>query len=361
MGWGWEQGGLVVLWDDVLLAEAGEEVEEAVVGGLVVEEAELAALAHVGDDFDGTAEVGVGVPGGGEVVEVGFGEMVTVGDVAPDWFGVGELLLEGGAFAGEGRGFDAEPLGEAGPHPAPAEDVAVDDVEGLVAGGGRGGGPLEMAGEETGVGHVGEAVPLGCGAGEEEGAIGLAAEGGVGGEGDAHVHGVAESVADDGVGAVDAPCEVVAGGGGEDFVFLGVVEVVDGEAGLFFTEGRGGEGAFAVGFEGSEVVLEAGDERGVLEGAGGGDGFEEVAHHGAVDADVLFFGGLAEPGGDEDVGGFECGDGGAEGGGVEEVGGDEVDAGDVGGGAAGEAVDVPAFGEELVGEVVADDAGDSGD
>ena len=43
------------LGDDTILAEAGEEVEEAVVGGLVVEEAKFAALAHVGDDFDGTA------------------------------------------------------------------------------------------------------------------------------------------------------------------------------------------------------------------------------------------------------------------------------------------------------------------
>ncbi len=60
------------------------------------------------------------------------------------------------------------------------------------------------------------------------------------------------------------------------------------------------------------------------------DGFEEVAHHGGVDADVFGFGGLAQPGGDEDVRGLEVGDGAAESGGVEEVGGDEVDAGDVG-------------------------------
>ena len=84
-------------------------------------------------------------------------------------------------------------------------------------------------------------------------------------------------------------------------------------------------------------MLEAGDESYVLEGSGRGDCFEEVAHHGAVDADVFGFGGLAEPCGDEDVGGLEIGYGGAEGGGVEEVGGDEVYAGDVGGGATGEA------------------------
>ena len=159
-------------------------------------------------------------------------------------FGAGELLFEGSAFAWEWGGFDAEPRGEARPHPAPAEDVAVDDVEGLVAGGGCGCGPFEMAGEQAGVGHVGEAVPLGSGAGEEEGAAGFAADGGVGGEGDAHVHGVAEGEADDGVGAVDAPAELVAGGGGEDLVFLGVVEVFDVEAGLFFAEWCSGERAF---------------------------------------------------------------------------------------------------------------------
>jgi len=108
-------------------------------------------------------------------------------------------------------------------------------------------------------------------------------------------------------------------------------------------------------------VLEAGDECRVLKGAGGGDCFEEVAYHRAVDADVFFFGGLAQPCGDEDVGGFEMDYGGAEGGRIEEVGGDEVYARDVGGGAAGQAVDLPAFGEEVMGEVVSDDAGDSGD
>jgi len=115
------------------------------------------------------------------------------------------LLFKWGALAGEWCGYDAEPIGEARPHPVPAEDVSVDDVEGLVASGGSDCCPFEVTGEKTRVGHVGEAVPLGCGAGEEEGAAGFAADGGVGGEGDAHVHGVAEGVADDGVGAMDAP------------------------------------------------------------------------------------------------------------------------------------------------------------
>jgi hypothetical protein len=43
------------LGDDVVLTEASKEVKKAVVGCLVVEKTEFAALAHVGDDFDGTA------------------------------------------------------------------------------------------------------------------------------------------------------------------------------------------------------------------------------------------------------------------------------------------------------------------
>jgi hypothetical protein len=169
---------------------------------------------------------------------------------------------------------------------------------------GRGGegGPLQMAGEEAGVGHVGEAVPLDRGAGEDEGHTGFAAEAGVDGEGDAHVHGVADGVSNDGMGALDRPGEALAGGGCEDRVFLGVVKVLDGEAGLVFAEGSGGEGAFAVTLEWAKVVLEAGDQGHVLDGGGGFEGGEEVADHGGVDADVLGLGGLAEPGGEKDVG-----------------------------------------------------------
>ena len=112
--------------------------------------------------------------------------------------------------------------------------------------------------------------------------------------------------------------------------------------------------------EGSEVVLQSGDEGYVLDGACGGGGGEEVAHHGAVDADVLSFGRLPKPGGDEDMRGLEVSDGGGEVIGIEQIGSDEVDAFEAGGWAAGEAVDLPAFGEQMLCEVVSHDAGDSG-
>jgi len=52
----------IISGNDALLTETRKEVEEAVVGGLVVEEAQLAAFTHVRDDLNGAAKIGVGVP-----------------------------------------------------------------------------------------------------------------------------------------------------------------------------------------------------------------------------------------------------------------------------------------------------------
>ena len=151
------------------------------------------------------------------------------------------------------------------------------------------------------------------------------------------------------------------GGGGEDFVFLSVVEVLDGEARLLFAEGCGGEGALAVGFEGSEIVLETGNEGDVLDRACGCDGCEQVPHHGGVDADVFGFGGLAEPGGEKDVSDFFALKGLLKAGRIEEVSGYGFEPGNVGVWLAREAQDLPALSDEVGGEVVADDSGDAGD
>ena len=51
------------LWDDARRAQPGEEVEEAVIRRLIVEEAKFSTLAHVGNDLDRAPKVGVGVPG----------------------------------------------------------------------------------------------------------------------------------------------------------------------------------------------------------------------------------------------------------------------------------------------------------
>jgi len=51
--------------------------------------------------------------------------------------------------------------------------------------------------------------------------------------------------------------------------------------------------SFSVGFEWTQVVLETGDERYVLDGLRSREGVEDIAHHAGVDADVFGFGGLA--------------------------------------------------------------------
>ena len=60
-----------------------------------------------------------------------------------------------------------------------------------------------------------------------------------------------------------------------------------------------GQRALAIGFEGTEVVLEPCDQRDVPERAGGTQRIQEVADHCGVDADVLGFRRLPRPGRDE--------------------------------------------------------------
>ena len=82
-----------------------------------------------------------------------------------------------------------------------------------------------LLGEQAGVGHVRDAVPLRLRTGEDERLVPLAADRGLHRQRLAHVHRVADGVADDRVRPVDAPGEAVARGGGEELVLLGVVEV----------------------------------------------------------------------------------------------------------------------------------------
>lgn len=148
-------------------------------------------------------------------------------------------------MAGIGGGGDAEPGGKLGPQPVPAEDVAIDDVEGLVATGGAGCCPMQLAGQLAGVGYVGQPIPLHGRAWEDEGAPSLATDAGIDSQGGAHVHDIADGVADDGVRTVDAPRKTVSGGGFEQGVFLGVVEILDIEPGHALAEGCLGQGPFA--------------------------------------------------------------------------------------------------------------------
>ena len=215
------------------------------------------------------------------------------------------------------------------------------------------GGPFELPGQEPGVGHVGQRVPLLVRAGEDEGLTPLAAERPIHGQGHAHVHSVAPGVADHRVRAMHRPAEATLGRGLKENVFLGVVEVEPRQSGIILAE-RGFGVGLAVGFEGSEIVLGAGDQRGVPEWLAR-QGLEQVAGHATVDAHVFRLGGLAQPGAEEDVRRLDVGQGGFEGLRILQVGGHRGDARHLLG-LAGQARYLPAFGDQVRGEVDARDA-----
>ncbi len=245
------------------------------------------------------------MPGRHEAVHVRFGQIVAFCNLAPDRSILGHLLFERLYGAIEGGGFQLEPGGNAAPHPLPAEDIAIDDVEFAVGCTRCRGSPEEMAGEKVGAGHVGQPLPLHLDAREAEGAAGVLADGSVDGKRRAHVHGIADSLADNRMRAMDAPGKAVAGGCRKHFVFLGVVEIIDLEPALFLAERRLRQGALAVVFEWAEVMLEARHQRHMLDGACRRQRVEDIAHHRRVDADVFGFRRLPQPARDEHMRGIK--------------------------------------------------------
>jgi hypothetical protein len=121
--------------------QALKKSEERVIRGLVPCEAQSAALGHVGHHFDRAAEICIGMPWRGEPGEVGFRQPVTLSDIPPYPRVIRHLLFERIRRAIERRRLQTEPFGNAAPHPLPAENVAIDDVERLVRRCGGLGGP----------------------------------------------------------------------------------------------------------------------------------------------------------------------------------------------------------------------------
>ena len=115
--------------------------------------------------------------------------------------------------------------------------------------------------------------------------------------------------------------------------------------------------ALAVRLEGTEVVLEPGQQRDMTHRPRAPDGLQDVADHRAVDADVLRLGLLAGPGGDEDVRRPVPGEGVSQAGGVGQVGLDGYDATDLARAAPRQAEDLPARVDEEAGQGVSGDAG----
>ena len=79
-------------------------------------------------------------------------------------------------MAGIFGGSHAQMFGKPGPHPVPAEHFAVDDVEGVVAGDGRGCCPEQVLGDDAPVGDVDDGFVLLRRAWEDERAAGFLAD-----------------------------------------------------------------------------------------------------------------------------------------------------------------------------------------
>src|ERR1700740_849520 len=96
------------------------------------------------------------------------------------------------------------------------------------------------------IGHVCETVPLHCGAWKLERTSRVAADGGIHGECDTHVHRVADRVANDRVRTMHAPSEAIAFSSGEHLIFLCVIEIFYIETRLLFAKGRCRQLTFAI-------------------------------------------------------------------------------------------------------------------
>src|ERR1700729_2668 len=172
----------------------------------------------------------------------------------------GKLQLERYALARELRRRQVKPSCNPLPHPAPAKDITIDHVEGLVSGCRCSRCPLQMPGQQTRIGHIGKAIPLNCGTGKEEGPASLTADSCIRGEGYAQFVGVTYRVADNSVRTVHTPGEPVSLRRSEKLILLRVVEIIDVKPGLLFAERRSGQLALAVILEGSKVMLQTCDQ-----------------------------------------------------------------------------------------------------
>ncbi|MNS99202.1 hypothetical protein D3C72_1335990 [compost metagenome] len=155
-------------------------------------------------------------------------------------------------------------------------------------------------------------MPLRGRTGKDEGLAAGLAQIRIHGQGQAHVHGIAQRVADDGVRAVHAPRKTIPRGRVEQPVFLLIVKILDRLPALLFAERRDGHAALAIGVERSQVVLEASDQRRMAQVAGGAQRGQHIGDHGAIDADVFLLVGLARPGREKDVAGIQARQGGAD-------------------------------------------------
>ncbi len=218
-----------------------------------------------------------------------------------------------------------------------------------------------MAREQPRIGHIGKAVPLCRGAGEQEWPAALAADRRVDRERHAHVHRVAEGVSDDGMRPVHAPAKTVALRRREHLVLLGVIEVFDIEPRLLLAKRRRRQRAFAISLERAEIMLQARHERDMRHRARWRQRIQQIAHHRAIDPDVFGFRLLPQPGAEEDLCGTQPLQGGPQRRRIEQVCRDRRHAVDVGRRPPRQSVHLPAPLAQMPGEIVADDTAGADD
>ncbi len=236
-------------------------------------------------------------------VEAALHQPVPLRNRLPDRSAVLHLRLERRGLLLETDPLDAELLGDARPHPVPAKHVAVGDVVSVVLGEVVNACPDELLAEHAGVGHIGQSVPLRFAAGELERTAGLLADHGEGGERRAHIHGVADRLADDRVRPVHAPSEAEALRRLVDLVFLVIVEIREGEPRVLFAHRRHRQSSGArISFERPKVVLEAGHQRDVPDAALAADDLERAPHDPGVRLDIFLFAPTPHPDREVDVG-----------------------------------------------------------
>ena len=157
-----------------------------------------------------------------------------------------------------------------------------------------------------------------------------------------------------------APGEAPSPGRLEELVLLGVEEVRDRQPRHLLAQ-RGLQLGFRVVLERPEVMLQAGDEGDVPEALGRIEGGEQVPHQGAVHRAILLLGRPADPGRDENVGGVDAGERRPERLQFKQIGRDGSNAGDAALRLAGDAMDLPTFGDKMLSQIAPYQAGHSGD
>src|SRR5690349_8393701 len=88
----------------------------------------LPTAGHVGEAFDGSVQVAVGMPPRRHSREILLGQAVVLCQLSPHRFEAMHLFVEGARLSFVSLRLDIQELSDAGPHPPPSEKVAVRDV-----------------------------------------------------------------------------------------------------------------------------------------------------------------------------------------------------------------------------------------